>query len=42
MNHQTRQPDLGSDPISRLMIRLALPSVVAQTINMLYNMVDRM
>ena len=41
MKLQTRQPDLGSDPIGRLMLRLALPSVVAQTINMLYNMVDR-
>lgn len=34
--------DLGRDPIGRLMLRLALPSVIAQTINMLYNMVDRM
>ena len=42
MKPKTRQPDLGCDPIGRLMIRLALPSVVAQTINMLYNMVDRM
>lgn len=33
--------DLGCDPIGRLMLRLALPSVIAQTINMLYNMVDR-
>lgn len=36
-----RQSDLGSDSIPGLMLRLALPSVVAQTINMLYNMVDR-
>ena len=42
MKPKTRQPDLGCDPIGRLMIRLALPSVVAQTINMLYTMVDRM
>jgi len=35
-------PDLGRDPIVSLMLRLALPSVIAQTINMLYNMVDRM
>ena len=35
-------PDLGTGSIGRLMVRLALPSVVAQTINMLYNMVDRM
>ncbi len=41
-NRNTRQPDLGRDPIPQLMLRLALPSVIAQTINMLYNMVDRM
>ncbi|MBR5288751.1 MAG: MATE family efflux transporter [Clostridia bacterium] len=35
-------PDLGQGSIPGLMFRLALPSVVAQTINMLYNMVDRM
>lgn len=40
-NH-SRQMDLGSGSIPSLMLRLALPSVVAQTINMLYNMVDRM
>ena len=34
--------NLGEDSIPSLMIRLALPSVIAQTINMLYNMVDRM
>lgn len=33
--------DLGRDPIGSLMLRLALPAVIAQTINMLYNMVDR-
>lgn len=41
-NRNPRQPDLGRDPIPQLMLRLALPSVIAQTINMLYNMVDRM
>ena len=34
--------DLAHDPIGSLMLRLALPAVIAQTINMLYNMVDRM
>lgn len=38
----THQSDLGRDPIGQLILRLALPSVIAQTINMLYNMVDRM
>ena len=43
MNHaRSAAPDLGQGSIGRLMLRLALPSVVAQTINMLYNMVDRM
>jgi len=32
---------LGSAPIGRLLFRLALPTVVAQLINMLYNIVDR-
>jgi len=42
MQRIVRQPDLGSGSIPSLMLRLALPSVIAQTINMLYNMVDRM
>ena len=41
-NRTARQADLAHDSIPGLMLRLALPSVVAQTINMLYNMVDRM
>ena len=36
-----RQIDLARDAIPGLMVKLALPSVIAQTINMLYNMVDR-
>ena len=32
---------LGSAPIGKLLLRLALPTVVAQLINMLYNVVDR-
>ncbi len=34
--------DLGSGSVGRLLVKLALPAVVAQLINMLYNMVDRM
>ncbi len=37
-----RALNLGQGHIPSLMLRLALPSVIAQTINMLYNMVDRM
>lgn len=32
---------LGTAPIGKLLFRLALPTVVAQLINMLYNIVDR-
>ena len=32
---------LGTAPIRRLLFRLALPTVIAQLINMLYNIVDR-
>ena len=32
---------LGNAPIGKLLFRLALPTVVAQLINMLYNIVDR-
>lgn len=32
---------LGKEPISKLLTRLALPTVAAQLINMLYNIVDR-
>lgn len=32
---------LGKDPVGRLLLRLAMPTVAAQVINMLYNIVDR-
>lgn len=32
---------LGTEPIGKLLFKLALPSVTAQLINMLYNIVDR-
>ena len=32
---------LGTEPVGRLLMRLALPTVAAQLINMLYNIVDR-
>lgn len=38
----TSSSDLGEAPIGRLMLRLALPSIMAQLINILYNIVDRM
>ena len=33
---------LGTQPVGRLLLKLALPTVAAQLINMLYNIVDRM
>ena len=32
---------LGTEPVGKLMVRLAIPTVVAQLVNMLYNIVDR-
>ena len=32
---------LGTAPIGKLLFKLAIPTVVAQLINMLYNIVDR-
>ena len=32
---------LGTEPVGKLLLRLALPTVTAQLINMLYNLVDR-
>ena len=32
---------LGTEPIGRLLLRLSVPTVIAQLINMLYNVVDR-
>ena len=32
---------LGTEPVGKLLLQLALPTVAAQLINMLYNIVDR-
>ena len=37
-----RENDLGRDPVGKLLLRLALPTVTAQLVNALYNIVDRM
>ena len=39
---QSRDEKLGTMPIPKLMLSLAIPSVIAQLINVLYNIVDRM
>ena len=36
-----KENKLGTEPIGRLLAKMALPAVAAQLINMLYNMVDR-
>ena len=36
-----KKADLGTAPIGKLLFRLAIPTVAAQLINMLYNIVDR-
>ena len=40
-SHQQNKELLGSAPVGKLLFKLALPTVVAQLINMLYNVVDR-
>ncbi len=37
-----KNTELGTMPVGRLMFKLALPAIVAQVINALYNIVDRM
>lgn len=36
-----RDNALGTEPVGKLLLRMALPTVTAQIINMLYNIVDR-
>ena len=36
-----QQNELGTAPVGRLLLRLALPNIAAQIVNMLYNIVDR-
>lgn len=38
---QQTKVDLGSGSVGRLLLRLALPTIIAQIINVLYNIVDR-
>ncbi len=37
-----KQPDLGTAPIGGLLLKLGIPSIVAQLTHIAYNMVDRM
>lgn len=38
---QNKEDFLGTEPIGKLLFRLSIPTVVAQLINMLYNIIDR-
>ena len=40
--HHDQTDALGTQPIGRLLLRLAAPAIAAQIINLLYNLVDRM
>ena len=37
-----RENDLGKDPIGQLVLKIALPSMLAQFVSVLYSIVDRM
>ena len=38
----SREVDLGKEPVGKLLVTLAVPSITSQIVNALYNMVDRM
>ena len=38
---QDNKDFLGTEPIGKLLLKLSIPTVIAQLINMLYNIVDR-
>ena len=42
MSNTKKEADLGNDRIGGLLLKLALPAILAQVINLLYNLVDRM
>ncbi|WP_294403700.1 MATE family efflux transporter [uncultured Clostridium sp.] len=41
-NNNKSNNDLGSGSVAKLLFRLALPAIIAQLVNVLYNIVDRM
>ena len=40
-NSQNRENPLGSQPINRLLVRFAVPSIIAMLVSALYNIVDQ-
>lgn len=41
MKKISKNQNLGEDPIGRLLFNLAIPTIIAQIVNLLYNLVDR-
>lgn len=41
MTKETKNQELGTGSIPALMLKLAVPTIIAQIVNLLYNMVDR-
>lgn len=41
MENSTKQTALGTAPVGKLLLKLAIPTITAQLISVLYNMVDR-
>jgi len=41
MAHSASQQDMGSGSVRKLLLKLAIPAVVGQIVNLLYNIVDR-
>ena len=41
MREDAGRPDLGNGSVRKLLAKLAVPAVVAQIVNLLYNIVDR-
>ncbi len=39
---KSKNSDLGTENIGKLLLKLAIPAVIAQIVNLLYNIVDRM
>ena len=40
-NNSSDRNDLGSGSIGKLLFKLALPAIIAQLVNVLYNIIDR-
>lgn len=38
---ESKEPDLGTGSVGKLILKLSIPTVTAQIVNVLYNMVDR-